>query len=63
MILPKPKRVLSCKRCGKRVGTIVIKQAFNRKIIAWTLGFALITQLIGQFVSDILIRIIMNRHI
>jgi len=54
---------LVCKGCGKKIGFLKIKPAFNRKVLMWGLGIAFVTQLVGQFASDILIRIIMNRHI
>ena len=46
------KKPIICKNCGRKVGFVNLKMRFQLKIIFWACVVAIITQVIGQIISD-----------
>lgn len=44
-------RPIICKKCGHRVGYVKIKTRFKVKMLAWIVVFALVLEIVAEFVG------------
>jgi DNA-directed RNA polymerase subunit RPC12/RpoP len=53
-------RIITCKRCGKRIGIVKPKLRFSIKVIFYAILVAIVTQVIGQIISDLFFKFILK---
>lgn len=54
------RKPITCKGCGRKVGTVTLKWRFRFKLIAWGFLIALLTQMITQIPAEMVARAILK---